>query len=137
MALNGYLIVRCSVVLCLLVRPRLVLWIAFSLLACVLCSYVIPVAIERMLASRIGPFWAYVMLGDVVGCALIGALTRWSLGIALYSVFTAVEAVLYAAHIVSPAAMMWLTDLAPTVLLCVLAILVVRVRGGWRWNLYS
>jgi hypothetical protein len=77
------------------------------------------------------------MLGDLVGCALIGALTRWSLGIVLYFVLDAVEAALYAAHIVSPAAMMWLAGVVPTVLLCVLAIMVVRVRGGWRLDLYS
>jgi hypothetical protein len=137
MALKGYLTGCRSVVLCLLVRSRLLSWIAVSLVACVLCSYIVPAAIERMLVSRIGPFWAYVMLGDVVGCALIGALTRWSLGIALYFVLDAVEAALYAAHIVSPVAMMWLADMVPTLLLCVLAIMVVRVRGGWRLNLYS
>jgi hypothetical protein len=75
-----------------------------------------------------------VILGDVVGCAALGALTRWRVGIVLYVLLDIVEAILFRTHIVSPVAMMWLADAVPTVLLCLLAILVVRVRGGWRMN---
>ena len=103
--------------------------------ACVLLSYVIPTWIERLLVGRIGPFWAFVMIGDVAGCALIGALTRWRIGIVLYLMLDVVETVLFRTHIVSPTAMMWLADAVPTLLLSLLAIMVVRVRGGWRLNL--
>ena len=106
-------------------------WLVVS---AVVVSYVLPTVIERLLVGHISPFWAYVILGDVVGCAALGALTRWRVGIVLYVLLDIVEAILFRTHIVSPVAMMWLADAVPTVLLCLLAILVVRVRGGWRMN---
>jgi hypothetical protein len=111
------------------------LWIVVSVAACVVFSYVLPMWVERLLVGRIGPFWAYVVIGDIAGCAAIGALTRWQLGVALYLVLDVVEAALFQTHIVSLNAMVWLSDAAPTVLLCLLAIMVVRLRGGWRLDL--
>jgi hypothetical protein len=117
-----------------MVRSRTRLRIAVSLAVCVAFSYVLPTLLERLLVGRIGPFWAYVVLGDVVGCAALGALTRWRIGIALYVILDVVETILLHTHIVSTTGMMWLADVVPTLLLCLLAIMVVRVRGGWRLN---
>lgn len=83
------------------------------------------------MAGRVGPYWAYVVLGDVVGCAALGALTRWSIGISLYLFLGVVETMLLQVHIISPTVMLWLADAVPTVLLCGLVIMVVRVRSGW------
>jgi hypothetical protein len=109
-------------------------WIVVSVAACVAFSYVLPTVIERVLVARVGPFWAYVVLGDVVGCMAIGALTQWRLGIVLYLILDAVEGVLFLTHLVGPTAMMWLADAVPTFLLCLLAVVVVRMRGGWRFH---
>jgi len=74
------------------------------------------------------------MLGDVVGCAALGALTRWRIGVALYILLDIVETLLLRTSIVTNAEMAWLADAAPTLLLCGLAIMVIRVRGSWRLN---
>ena len=110
------------------------LLVVLAVVACVVFSYILPTVIERLLVSRIGPFWAYVMLGDVVGCAALGALTRWRIGIALYVLLDVVEAILFRTHVLSTAAMMWVADAVPTLILCCLAIMVIRVRGGWHLN---
>jgi hypothetical protein len=74
------------------------------------------------------------MLGDVVGCIAIGALTRWKIGIVLYVLLDVVEAILFRTRIVSVNSMMWLADAVPTLILCVLAATAVKVRGSWRMN---
>jgi hypothetical protein len=116
-------------------RSRTSRWIVVCLAVCILFSYVLPTLVERLLVSRIGPFWAYVVLGDVMGCAVLGALTRWRIGIALYLVLDVVETLLLQTRVVSVTGMMWMADAVPTALLCLLAIMVVRVRGGWRLDL--
>ncbi len=111
--------------------------VVVTIIACIIVSYLLPTVVERFLAGHIGPFWAYVVLGDAVGCAALGALTRWKFGIALYLVLDVIEAVLLRTHIVSDTAMMWLADAVPTLLLCLLAVMVVRVRRGWSMNSQS
>jgi hypothetical protein len=118
-------------------RSRTTQLAILSIIACIVFSYVFPTIVERLLAGRIGPFWSYVVLGDIVGCAALGTLTRWKIGIALYLVLDVFEAILLQANIVGPTGMAWLADAVPTVLLCVLATMVIRVRGGWRMNSHS
>ncbi len=98
---------------------------------CVVVSYVIPMLIERSIVDRIGPFWAYVVLSDLVGCAAIGLLTRWSIGLALYVVLTVAEALLLQSRIVSAGWMAWFADAVPTALLCLLSGFMVK----FRWKL--
>ena len=115
-------------------RFRTTQLVILTIIVCVVFSYIVPTVIERFLAGHIGPFWSYVMLGDLAGCIALGALTRWRIGIALYVGLDAVETILLGTHIVGPTVMMWLADAVPTLLLCILAAMVVRVRGGWGMN---
>ncbi len=105
-------------------------WIAVGVALAVGASYVIPNLGERLLERQIGPFWSYVVLGDLVGCLAIGALTGWKLGVGLYILLSIVETIAYRTHLVSRVAMMWMADLVPTLILCFLAVIVARVRGG-------
>ena len=102
--------------------------IAVSL--CLAVSYLIPSLAERSLALRFGPFWAYVVLGDLVGCVAIGALTRWELGFGLYVLVDVVEIIIYRTQVLSLAGLAWLSDLVPTLMLCFLVVIIARVRGG-------
>lgn len=102
------------------------------LAACILFSYVLPSVIERSLVGRIGPFWAYVVLGDALGCVAIGLLTRWTLGVAVYVLLSAIEALLYRFRVVDAGWMMWTADLVPTLLLCLLVSVMLKLR--WRFG---
>jgi hypothetical protein len=97
-----------------MMRSRVTWWNVVCVLACVLFSYVVRRLIERLFVGRIGPFWAYVALGDVVGYAALGALTRWRIGIVLLVLLDIVEAILLRTHVLSPTAMMWVADAVPT-----------------------
>jgi ABC-type multidrug transport system permease subunit len=97
---------------------------------CILLSYIIPTLVERFLVGLIGPLWAYLVLGDAIGCAAIGFLTRWKLGLGLYVALTAVEAFLFHYRVVSLGALSWIVDAVPTLLLC--ALIGVMVHHRWR-----
>jgi hypothetical protein len=72
------------------------------------------------------------VLGDMVGCVLIGALTQLKIGLVLYLALGVIESILLLAHLVGPNGIMWLADVVPTILLCLFAITVVRACGEWR-----
>ena len=110
-------------------RKRLV---AISVAGCVLFSYVIPTLIERSLAVRLGPRWAYVVVGDAAGCVAIGVLTRWRIGLGLYIALAAIEAVLLRYRLVGGGALSWIVDAVPTLVLCTLVWFLVKLRSATR-----
>jgi hypothetical protein len=89
--------------------------------ACIGFFYLIPTLIEKQLVSHAGPFWAVLVLGDLAGCLAIAAAWRLKYGAALYLCLTGAEIVLFQTGAVSAAALLWLTDAAPTLILCALA----------------
>lgn len=89
-----------------------------AVIFCILFSYVLPTLVERSLAQRIGPVWAYIVLGGLVGCVATGALTRWGIGLGLYVLVSSFETVLFRLNLVSPGGLSWFSSILPTAFLC-------------------
>lgn len=88
--------------------------------------YVVPTVVELLMAQRLNPWLSVILPGDVIGCACLVAVFKMrGAGLALYLLLTAFEGSLYAFHIVTANALMWIVDVVPT--LTVVAI-ILRVR---------
>jgi hypothetical protein len=90
--------------------------------------YGVPSAIEvGLLRIGAGPWLACVLLGDVIGCAVLYILGLRRLAIALYVVCSGIEAATLLSHHVPANTLVWLTNLLPAA-----AVAVVTLRVGLR-----
>lgn len=108
-------------------RPRAVRRSLLLMLAAMLL-YAVPTALEFAALRHSGSWVSTVLLGDLAGCACLAIVfRRVKAGVLLYCLLTVFEAGAYALHILPLNALLWITDLVPTVL--VLA-MVVRSSGS-------
>jgi amino acid adenylation domain-containing protein len=92
---------------------------AAAILGAMLLFYLIPTGIEIGLAKHLPPVPVYLVVGDLLGCAAI-AIFDWKRGLALYSLLTVCELILFRTGFVSFSGIQWLTDLAPTAVISLL-----------------
>jgi hypothetical protein len=88
---------------------------------CMALFWAFPTVIEILLVPAVGSFFAVIILGDLLGCAVLAAWDRIT-GIGLYVALTILELVVWRAGVVRPAALAWFTDLVPAVVVSVLAV---------------
>jgi hypothetical protein len=87
-------------------------------LTVIIVFYVLPTGLELVATTYLGPWVGTIFLGDFCGCvclATIFKLRRTS--IILYAVLTVGEGALFASHLLSASALLWITDLVPTLVL--------------------
>jgi hypothetical protein len=101
----------------------------FTLLAIavIFVFYALPTGLEFIATPYLGPWVGTIFLGDLCGCiclATVFNLRRTS--VILYVVLTTCEGVLYAGRLLPGSALLWITDLVPTI---VVAAKVVRLHG--------
>ena len=101
-------------------RRRRVLVAALVALGIVASCYVVPTLIEAYLSPRVGPFVAYVVFGDLLGCAVISVM-RWRLGVGLYLGLTIAEGLWFQTRPGAVAELVWLSDLVPALVLVAMA----------------
>jgi len=85
--------------------------------------YGLPTAIEAALIRGTLPL---ILFGDLIGCVAIARIS-WKLGAGLYVGLTSVKALLVQTAIVSPSALLWVTDLVPALVLAAFAVALVTV----------
>ncbi len=100
--------------------------VVLALSVCIAAFYVVPTLIETQLAALGGPVLLVLVLGDLLGCVAIGALAGWRRGAGLYLLLTGVEIALYLTGAMPSAAVPWLEDSVPTLILCALLLYVAR-----------
>lgn len=98
---------------------RLEEWhITLLLLSVALVFYFLPSTLESLVIRYWGVWWTCIVLGDLLGC--FGMAAIWGLrriSIALYLLLTSFEGYLYTTHLASAGALIWITDLVPTVVI--------------------
>ena len=73
--------------------------------------------IEAGAAVYLGPWSAFIMFGNVAGCACLFVLFKHrTMSIVLYLLLAVCESFLYATRIVSPHLLLWITDSVPTLI---------------------
>jgi hypothetical protein len=88
-----------------------------ALLLIVSLLYVLPSVIELLATRHLNPWLAVILPGDIAGCAwLFGVFKMQRTGLILYLLLTACEGCLYVSNIVSVGALIWITDLVPTLI---------------------
>jgi hypothetical protein len=104
-----------------------------GIIACIfLPLYFFPNAIEAASIRRGAPAVALFLFGDLLGCAVINAVVnrRWAIGVYLLS--SVAECALFYLGAVSMRSLIWVTDLAPAMVLATLATRA-AIRGrNWR-----
>ena len=113
---------------------RFVVLVTLATALILVVFYVVPTLIELKLASRAGPFIAYVLVGDSIGCVAIPTLMkiRWRNGLALYVALTTVETLLVESGIVPAQRLAWVTDLVPALVLVGFTTLAISVSYPFR-----
>ena len=101
------------------------------LLLCVLL-YLIPNAIELLLARSGAPAVVLLLIGNVAGCAVIAAVLSFRWAFAVYLISFVMEAWLLRFERVSPFMLAWVTDLLPTAFIAGLVIDAARRGQNWR-----
>jgi hypothetical protein len=102
--------------------------------------YYLPNLIELRLLGRFGPFATCVLFGDSLGCAAICLVytPRWQLGLGLYAVLGVIDTILLETHLLSPHALIWFTDLVPSLALAAIigtaVFLGLLERGDQLWG---
>jgi len=92
--------------------------LALLCLSVIFVFYVLPTGLELVATTYLGPWVGIIFLGDFCGCvclATIFKLRRTS--IILYAFLTIAEGALFASHLLSACALLWITDLVPTLVL--------------------
>lgn len=96
--------------------------------------YIAPTAIEFSASKTINPWLSIILFGDFTGCAWLFAFFRLRKTAALlYVPLTALEALLYAYHIVPINALPWIVDIVPT--LAVIAV-ILKTQAGKHSRLF-
>lgn len=109
--------------------------ILIALVSVVSLLYVLPTVVELVAAHSLSPWLAIILPGDVVGCAwLIFGFKMQKTGLILYVLLTVCESCLYAFHVVSANALVWIVDLVPTL---VVAGMTLRLRMASKFRLQS
>jgi hypothetical protein len=99
--------------------------ISILFLSVVTLLYAVPTIVELLIAQRLNPWLSVILPGDLIGCACLVAVFKMRrAGLVLYLFLTACEASLYAVHIVTANALLWIVDIVPT--LVVVAIILRR-----------
>ena len=92
-------------------------WLLPGLLLCVLLvCYLLPTSIEVLLIRSRAPLFARVLFGDLVGCTAM-ALVSARQAVLTYLAATAAEFLLLHYQVVGPNLLIWIMDLAPTLIL--------------------
>ena len=90
--------------------------------------YVGPTTIEFSASRTMNPWLSVILFGDFTGCAWLFAFFRFrKAAVLLYISLTALEALLYACHIVPASALSWIVDVVPT--LAVVAVILKTQTG--------
>ncbi len=104
---------------------KLVLYAA-GVLATVVFLYGLPTLVESYCLGRLGPFTACVLLGNLLGCMVLAAIS-WKRALALYVSLAILEFVLLRFGVISSSSLLWLTDIIPTFLVTRLTLSLVDV----------
>ena len=100
----------------------------FMIAAVGLLIYALPTLLEWIAFHHVNPWFAVIFPGDLTGCVFLAVVFKMPrTGALLYVLLTAFETFLYSSHLVSAEALIWIVDLAPT-LMVVGAI--ARLRSG-------
>jgi hypothetical protein len=78
--------------------------------------YLLPTSIEVLLIRSRAPLFARVLFGDLVGCTAM-ALVSARQAVLTYLAATAAEFLLLHYQVVGPNLLIWIMDLAPTLIL--------------------
>jgi len=85
--------------------------------------YGVPKLLEMNMVET--PIWM-VAVGDLIGCIAIARIS-WKLGTSLYVGLTGLELALTHTAVIGPAAMLWVVDLVPALVLAAFAVALVTV----------
>lgn len=87
--------------------------LVFAGLAIVL--YFLPTALESLAAHYANPWLSIILPGDALGCGALVAVFKFPrTGFLLYPLLTGLEGSLYVSRYITPAALLWIADLVPT-----------------------
>jgi hypothetical protein len=93
--------------------------------------YVLPTGLEFVASTYLGSWVGIIFLGDFCGCVCLAAIFKLRrTSIILYAVLTIFEGALFASHLLSASALLWITDSVPTLVL--MAIIVRLPASGMR-----
>ncbi len=104
---------------------------ALLFVAVILAFYALPTGLEVIATTYLGPWAGTIFLGDFCGCvclATIFKLRRTS--VILYAVLTIGEAALYASRLLPASALLWITDVVPTI---VVMAKIMSLQSPGRW----
>jgi hypothetical protein len=100
-------------------------------LTVIVVVYVLPTGFELIATPHLGPWAGTIFLGDVCGCLCLASVFKLPrTGVILYAVLTICEAVLYAGRLLPASAILWITDLVPTL---VVMAKVMSLQSPGRW----
>jgi len=113
---------------------RFVVLVTLATALILVVFYIVPTLLELKLAPRAGPFIAFVVVGDSIGCLAIPTLmkVRWRNGLALYAALTAIETLLVGSGAVPAQRLAWVTDLVPALVLVCFTTLAISVSYPFR-----
>jgi hypothetical protein len=80
--------------------------------------YVLPTGLEFVASTYLGPWVGIIFLGDFCACVCLATVFKLRrASITLYAVLTIFEGALFASHLLSASALLWITDSVPTLVL--------------------
>ncbi|HWE48680.1 MAG TPA: hypothetical protein VG273_02770 [Bryobacteraceae bacterium] len=101
--------------------------VATVLSAVLAVGYLLPGIIElEMLHFHLSP-WACVLFGDLTGCYLLASFDFKKTALAVYGIATATEVIASLWKHVPVERLVWMTDLAPTLILMALVLPTLRI----------
>lgn len=103
-----------------------------TLLIALLGLYVVPNLTESLLALYYHRVWAFVLIGDAPGCAVIGLLLGWRWASVLYLGLTVLESACVWAGLWRTNQVIWFSNLVPTIVIGGLLIPLLFEARNWR-----
>ncbi len=100
-------------------------------LTVILVVYALPTGLEFIATSYLGPWVGTIFLGDLCGCLCLASIFKLrKTSVILYAVLTICEGVFYAGRLLPASAILWITDLVPTIVVMT-KIMSLQSPGKW------
>jgi hypothetical protein len=86
-------------------------------------AYALPgLAQSALIGKNLSPWFCCVVLGDLVGCAIIFAMGYRRIAPAIYLLCTVIEAIVFSRHVLAPEQLVWTTNAIPAVIVAAILI---------------
>jgi glycosyltransferase involved in cell wall biosynthesis len=103
-----------------------------TLLIVLFAVYLVPSQVAALLAPRFQHPWAFILMGDLLGCVILGFLIGWLRASMLYIGLSGLEWICVATHVWKLNQMIWFSNVVPAIIIAGWLIPSLAHARNWR-----